>query len=146
MLFRSVKFEQYQLASACTQPVPLAGQPALFWVSSYMSMWSNILFNCAVLINLIVAFFYPFVDQVPSKIPCSYTTFLFTRGLRLKGPTTSTEAYCTPHNCQLGKPRPRFRVNSAIGSKQLWRAPLTGGYGIRPSSKGGSGGSPLKSF
>lgn len=49
------------------------GQPALFWVSSYMSMWSNILFNCAVLINLIVAFFYPFVDQVPSK--CSHLTF-----------------------------------------------------------------------
>lgn len=32
-----------------------------------MSLWSNILFNCAVLINLIVAFFYPFVDSVPSK-------------------------------------------------------------------------------
>lgn len=25
-----------------------------------MSLWSNILFNCAVIINLIVAFFYPF--------------------------------------------------------------------------------------
>ncbi|XP_075218736.1 inositol 1,4,5,-trisphosphate receptor isoform X2 [Lycorma delicatula] len=43
----------------------LRGQPALFWVSSYMSVWSNILFNCAVLINLIVAFFYPFTDAVP---------------------------------------------------------------------------------
>lgn len=32
-----------------------------------MSLWSNILFNCAVLINLIIAFFYPFVDSVPSK-------------------------------------------------------------------------------
>lgn len=32
-----------------------------------MSVWSNILFNCAVLINLIVAFFYPFTDTVPSK-------------------------------------------------------------------------------
>lgn len=40
-------------------------QPVLFWVSSYMSLWSNILFNCAVLINLIVAFFYPFNDSVP---------------------------------------------------------------------------------
>ncbi|XP_046681904.1 inositol 1,4,5-trisphosphate receptor isoform X6 [Homalodisca vitripennis] len=47
----------------------LRGQPALFWVSSYMSMWSNVLFNCAVLINLIVAFFYPFVDQVPKLGP-----------------------------------------------------------------------------
>ncbi|KAL0130570.1 hypothetical protein PUN28_002308 [Cardiocondyla obscurior] len=43
----------------------LRGQPMLFWMSSYMSLWSNILFNCAVLINLIVAFFYPFVDSVP---------------------------------------------------------------------------------
>ncbi|XP_076676433.1 inositol 1,4,5-trisphosphate receptor-like isoform X3 [Andrena cerasifolii] len=43
----------------------LRGQPALFWMSSYMSLWSNILFNCAVLINLIVAFFYPFVDYMP---------------------------------------------------------------------------------
>lgn len=45
----------------------LRGQPMLFWMSSYMSLWSNILFNCAVLINLIVAFFYPFVDSVPSE-------------------------------------------------------------------------------
>nr|XP_012148675.1 PREDICTED: inositol 1,4,5-trisphosphate receptor isoform X4 [Megachile rotundata] len=44
----------------------LRGQPVLFWMSSYMSLWSNILFNCAVLINLIVAFFYPFVDSVPT--------------------------------------------------------------------------------
>ncbi|XP_077278429.1 inositol 1,4,5-trisphosphate receptor-like isoform X2 [Temnothorax americanus] len=43
----------------------LRGQPMLFWMSSYMSLWSNILFNCAVLINLIVAFFHPFVDSVP---------------------------------------------------------------------------------
>nr|ASO75059.1 inositol 1,4,5-trisphosphate receptor (IP3R) [Bemisia tabaci] len=43
----------------------LRGQPLLFWVSSHMSLWSNILFNCAVLINIIVAFFYPFTDFVP---------------------------------------------------------------------------------
>uniref|UniRef100_A0A1B6EDM6 Inositol 1,4,5-trisphosphate receptor n=1 Tax=Clastoptera arizonana TaxID=38151 RepID=A0A1B6EDM6_9HEMI len=47
----------------------LRGQPVLFWVSSYMSLWSNVLFNCAVLINLIVAFFYPFVDTVPKLGP-----------------------------------------------------------------------------
>lgn len=44
----------------------------LFWMSSYMSLWSNILFNCAVLINLIVAFFYPFVDSVPSEFQLTY--------------------------------------------------------------------------
>lgn len=43
----------------------LRGQPLLFWVSSYMSLWSTILFNFAVLINLIVAFFYPFQDKTP---------------------------------------------------------------------------------
>ncbi|XP_030748640.1 inositol 1,4,5-trisphosphate receptor isoform X3 [Sitophilus oryzae] len=43
----------------------LRTQPVLFWVSSYMSLWSNILFNCAVLINLIVACFYPFEDILP---------------------------------------------------------------------------------
>ncbi|XP_037294714.1 inositol 1,4,5-trisphosphate receptor isoform X4 [Manduca sexta] len=43
----------------------LRGQPLLFWVSSYMSLWSNILFNFAVLINVIVAFFYPFQDENP---------------------------------------------------------------------------------
>uniref|UniRef100_A0A2H1VTW9 SFRICE_037618 n=1 Tax=Spodoptera frugiperda TaxID=7108 RepID=A0A2H1VTW9_SPOFR len=40
-------------------------QRLLFWVSSYMSLWSNILFNFAVLINVIVAFFYPFQDDTP---------------------------------------------------------------------------------
>ncbi|XP_019760467.2 inositol 1,4,5-trisphosphate receptor [Dendroctonus ponderosae] len=43
----------------------LRAQPVLFWVSSYMSLWSNILFNCAVLINLIVACFYPFEHILP---------------------------------------------------------------------------------
>lgn len=38
----------------------VTARPSLFWVSSFMSLWSNILFNCAVIINLIVAFFYPF--------------------------------------------------------------------------------------
>lgn len=43
----------------------LTGQPALFWVSSYMSLWSTILFNSVVLMNCIVAFFYPFDMKVP---------------------------------------------------------------------------------
>jgi len=32
-----------------------------------MSLWSNILFNCVVVINMIVAFFYPFDNTVPGK-------------------------------------------------------------------------------
>lgn len=42
----------------------LRGQPALFWVSSYMTLWSNILFNLVVLINTIIACFYPFESNV----------------------------------------------------------------------------------
>lgn len=53
--------------SSFQQCFSFTGQSMLFWMSSYMSLWSNILFNCAVLINLIVAFFYPFGDSVPSK-------------------------------------------------------------------------------
>ncbi|KAL0272305.1 UNVERIFIED_CONTAM: hypothetical protein PYX00_005334 [Menopon gallinae] len=44
----------------------LRGHPFLSWVSSYMSLWSSLLFNSAVLINVIIAFFYPFSqDSVP---------------------------------------------------------------------------------
>lgn len=43
----------------------LRGQPALFQVSSYMSLWANILFYCAVLSNVIVAFFYPYENNLP---------------------------------------------------------------------------------
>lgn len=45
----------------------LLAQPFLFWVSSYMSLWSSILFNCVVVINLIVAFFYPFENKIPGN-------------------------------------------------------------------------------
>nr|XP_023019788.1 inositol 1,4,5-trisphosphate receptor-like [Leptinotarsa decemlineata] len=44
----------------------LRAQPALFWVSNFMSLWSQILFNCAVLMNLIVACFYPFDNIIPT--------------------------------------------------------------------------------
>jgi hypothetical protein len=43
----------------------LRGQPFLFWVSSHMSIWSQILFNLTVIIILIVAFFYPFDTDGP---------------------------------------------------------------------------------
>ncbi|XKL65729.1 hypothetical protein PGB90_009149 [Kerria lacca] len=43
----------------------LRAQTALYRVSSYMSLWSNLLFNCALAINMIVAFFYPFQNKVP---------------------------------------------------------------------------------
>lgn len=47
----------------------LRGQPVLFWVSSHMSLWSHVLFNLAVIINLIVAFFYPFDSEEGTGVP-----------------------------------------------------------------------------
>ncbi|XP_076363094.1 inositol 1,4,5,-trisphosphate receptor isoform X2 [Tachypleus tridentatus] len=41
----------------------LRGQPLLYWVSRHMSDWSTVAFNLAVLVNLIVAFFYPFPEK-----------------------------------------------------------------------------------
>ncbi|XP_048712933.1 inositol 1,4,5-trisphosphate-gated calcium channel ITPR1 isoform X4 [Caretta caretta] len=38
----------------------LRAQPVLYWCSRNMSFWSSISFNLAVLMNLLVAFFYPF--------------------------------------------------------------------------------------
>lgn len=71
----------------------LRGQPALFWVSSYMSLWANILFNCAVLINVIVAFFYPFDNVIPElKFHASlviWTCFFCTLGLVIMRPRNS---------------------------------------------------------
>lgn len=37
-----------------------AAQPVLYWCARNMSFWSSISFNLAVLMNLLVAFFYPF--------------------------------------------------------------------------------------
>ncbi len=45
----------------------LRANPALFWVSRHMSFWSYIIFVSSVFINVIVASFYPFQDELPSK-------------------------------------------------------------------------------
>ncbi|KAK3929989.1 Inositol 1,4,5-trisphosphate receptor [Frankliniella fusca] len=42
----------------------LRGQQALFWVGSFMSMWSNIVFYCTVVINFIIAAYHPFQTNV----------------------------------------------------------------------------------
>lgn len=72
----------------------LRGQPALFWVSSFMSLWANILFYCAVLINIIVAFFYPYHDNVPElqfHISLAiWISFLVSIGLVVTRPREST--------------------------------------------------------
>ncbi len=46
----------------------LRHQPTLYWFSSHMSLWSDISFNFAVLINILVAVFYPFNKGLKGKI------------------------------------------------------------------------------
>ncbi|XP_022242608.1 inositol 1,4,5-trisphosphate receptor type 1-like [Limulus polyphemus] len=49
----------------------LRGQPLLYWVSRHMSDWSTVAFNLAVLVNLIVAFFYPFPEKTEISLQWS---------------------------------------------------------------------------
>ncbi|XP_077386398.1 inositol 1,4,5-trisphosphate-gated calcium channel ITPR1 isoform X2 [Festucalex cinctus] len=51
------KLRGTQEATGNTNTVP--SQPILYWCSRNMSFWSSISFNLAVLMNLLVAFFYP---------------------------------------------------------------------------------------
>ncbi|XP_029288611.1 inositol 1,4,5-trisphosphate receptor type 1 [Cottoperca gobio] len=51
------KLRGTQEATGDTNTVP--SQPILYWCSRNMSFWSSISFNLAVLMNLLVAFFYP---------------------------------------------------------------------------------------
>ena len=46
----------------------LRHQPTLYWFSSHMSLWSDISFNFAVLINILVAVFYPFNKGLKGRI------------------------------------------------------------------------------
>ncbi|CAK9290328.1 unnamed protein product [Gordionus sp. m RMFG-2023] len=41
----------------------LRSQPIFFWFASHMNMWSNISFNIVLLINLLIALFYPFSNK-----------------------------------------------------------------------------------
>uniref|UniRef100_A0A4W5KV13 Inositol 1,4,5-trisphosphate receptor n=1 Tax=Hucho hucho TaxID=62062 RepID=A0A4W5KV13_9TELE len=49
----------------------LRAQPVLYWCSRNMSFWSNISFNLAVLMNLLVAFFYPLEGLREGQSPAS---------------------------------------------------------------------------
>lgn len=45
----------------------LRQRPWLYWFNSNISLWSGISFNLAVLINLLIVFFYPFDNLVSSE-------------------------------------------------------------------------------
>lgn len=42
-------------------PLP-PGMPLMYWFSRRMTLWGSISFNLAVFINIIIAFFYPYVE------------------------------------------------------------------------------------
>jgi hypothetical protein len=64
----------------------LRHQPTLYWFSSHMSLWSDISFNFAVLINILVAVFYPFNKGLKGNNNYSNNqpgnTFVFSRFIR----------------------------------------------------------------
>jgi hypothetical protein len=64
----------------------LRHQPTLYWFSSHMSLWSDISFNFAVLINILVAVFYPFNKGLKGNNNYSNNqprnTFVFFRFIR----------------------------------------------------------------
>lgn len=45
-------------ATLCPHP----GMPLIYWFSRRMTLWGSISFNLAVFINIIIAFFYPYVE------------------------------------------------------------------------------------
>uniref|UniRef100_A0A5F8G6R9 Inositol 1,4,5-trisphosphate receptor n=1 Tax=Monodelphis domestica TaxID=13616 RepID=A0A5F8G6R9_MONDO len=56
----------------------LRAQPVLYWCSRNMSFWSSISFNLAVLMNLLVAFFYPFKGDGGSTLEPHLSGLLWT--------------------------------------------------------------------
>ncbi|CAN0066404.1 unnamed protein product, partial [Lampetra planeri] len=59
----------------------LRGQRVLFWCSRNITLWSSISFNLAVLINLLVAFFYPFESSCGGPLEPHLSGLLWTATL-----------------------------------------------------------------
>ncbi|CAF1170496.1 unnamed protein product [Adineta ricciae] len=76
----------------------LRHQPTLYWFSSHMSLWSDISFNFAVLINILVAVFYPFnkgLKDLDSRASAAiWSVFLITLITTLLKPNVTTLRMC----------------------------------------------------
>lgn len=47
--------------------------PLMYWFSRRMTLWGSISFNLAVFINIIIAFFYPYVEATSmGKCPSTW--------------------------------------------------------------------------
>ncbi|KAJ1139205.1 hypothetical protein NDU88_005580 [Pleurodeles waltl] len=55
----------------------LRSMPLMFWFSRRMTLWGTISFNLAVFINLIIAFFYPYVEATSMGVLDSPLTTIF---------------------------------------------------------------------
>ncbi|XP_078500366.1 inositol 1,4,5-trisphosphate-gated calcium channel ITPR3 [Lissotriton helveticus] len=55
----------------------LRSMPLMFWFSRRMTLWGTISFNLAVFINLIIAFFYPYVEATSMGVLDSPLTTVF---------------------------------------------------------------------
>ena len=55
----------------------LRGQPLLYYVSSQMSTWGTISFNLALLINIIIALFYPFESSAKLTMDTSWSLLVW---------------------------------------------------------------------
>lgn len=67
-MFSEMKWQKKLRCNDMTSRDPIiqsifSANPLLFWFSSHMVLWSSITFNFAVLMNLLVAFFYPFGER-----------------------------------------------------------------------------------
>ncbi|XP_022655647.1 inositol 1,4,5-trisphosphate receptor type 1-like isoform X5 [Varroa destructor] len=71
----------------------LRSQSMLYWVSRHMTVWSTISFNLAVLINILVAIFFPFskaAELTPRMAGPSWLLLLVTFALLLLAPRTAS--------------------------------------------------------
>lgn len=48
--------------TASLPPPSSPGMPLIYWFSRRMTLWGSISFNLAVFINIIIAFFYPYME------------------------------------------------------------------------------------
>ncbi|CAF1314468.1 unnamed protein product [Adineta steineri] len=76
----------------------LRHQPTLYWFSSHMSLWSDISFNFAVFINILVAVFYPFnkgLKDLDSRASAAiWSVFLVTLVSILLKPNVTSMRMC----------------------------------------------------
>jgi hypothetical protein len=93
-----------------------AANAMLFWLCSHMTLWKSISFNFAVLINVLVAAFYPFSPTIIGELQFTKThSFLYFFAFDIQKSTPTSLDWCgQPCSCLLPLSSP-FLVRSACG-------------------------------